>query len=624
MAIYELKGRKITVCIDSETNGIQVTNGNTVWHITEFPFVKFADDSVVQLKKATGEATYKTGVARGVTLEYDNPDLHGIRIKTAVELEEVSDEVCFYCSTENDTFNQIKQISFPAPFDFGEPYGDSGADTSKHLPQSYTVLPRMQGALVPAGTKIKLENGLMYEWDARMPFFGQVRDKNGYLAIFETPYDAMYELRNENGEKVAPLWRTSLGHMSYKRKMRYVFLENCDYITMAKRYKKYVQSKGQFVTLKEKIAKNKNAEAMIGCPIVATHIASDIAPESPYYHKDEPEKNNVCTTFEARAEELRALHQRGLKKAYFHLDGWGSKGHDNGHPRAFPPNAGAGGPEGLKKLADVVKECGYVLALHDNYRDYYCNAPDFTLDESIMRADGTYPIHSLWLGGKETLLCASVARDYVKLNYEQLEACGIHVDSSYIDVFSCASMDECFHPAHPMTREQCAQYRRECFDYLTSKGIFCGSEEANDCIIPSLIYCHYEPYFTVPFFNMQGDPAGILIPLLNLVYHDCLIIPWRNSKGICGGMGIPKTDSAYDHAILNGGPVTLGLDADAQRIEEAHFACENAARLAHMEMIHHEFVTADRRIQRTTFTDGQKTVTVTVNFDTEAYKITEI
>jgi hypothetical protein len=229
----------------------------------------------------------------------------------------------------------------------------------------------------------------------------------------------------------------------------------------------------------------------------------------------------------------------------------------------------------------------------------------------------------LWLGGKQTLLCASVARDYVRNNYLTLEENGIFVDSTYFDVFSCVSPDECYNPDHMMTREQCNQYRKEIFEFMNSRGSFSGSEEANDCITPVLVYCHYEPYRTEPLISNEGQTKGILIPLYNLVYHDCLIVPWRSNKGVRGGVGIPKTDSAYDHAILNGGPVTLDIDADEKKIEDAVFACENAEKLAFMQMIDHEFISEDRRIQKTTFSDGEKTVTVEVNFDTEEYKIFE-
>lgn len=622
MAKYELKGEKIILKADSEKNVINIKYGNTEWNTTELPFVMFSDESVEELKKPTDESTYDNLTATGIVYEYKNIGDKGIDVKTVIEVEKITDNVCFYCSVTNDEFNQIDYVNFPAAFDFGVEYGDSGENNSKNLPECYTVLPRMQGMLVPAGTKIILyDKGVIYERDGRMPFFGQVRWNDGYVAIFETPYDARYDLKNEKGEKVAPLWRTSMGRMSYKRKIRYVFIENCDYIAIAKAYRSYVKSRGNLVTLKDKIALNEKAKEMIGCPIIPIWIAAHKAPESPYYNKENPESNNSFVPFAKYEKEVKELHEKGLKKAYIHVDGWGSLGFDNRHPCPLPPHKDAGGPEAMKSLSDTVKDCGYVFAVHDNYRDYYFTAPDFTYEKSVLNADGSYPVHSLWLGGNQTLLCASVARDYVRHNYTQMARYGINIDSTYFDVFSCTDMDECYNPDHPMTREQCAKYRRECFDYMTSRGIFSGSEEANDCIIPSLVYCHYEPYRTEPLISNVGKTPGILVPLYNLVYHDCLIIPWRSDKGVRGGIGIPETDSAYDHAILNGGPVTLTIDADEKHIEEATFACEHAGRLALMQMVNHEFLSEDRRIQRTTFKDGDETVTVEVNFDTEEYKI---
>jgi hypothetical protein len=57
----------------------------------------------------------------------------------------------------------------------------------------------------------------------------------------------------------------------------------------------------------------------------------------------------------------------------------------------------------------------------------------------------------------------------------------------------------------------------------------------------------------------------------------------------------------------------MSINADEAAIAEAEAACANAENLALQPMLKHEFVSADRRTQRTTFADG---TTVTVNFDT--------
>ena len=193
-----------------------------------------------------------------------------------------------------------------------------------------------------------------------------------------------------------------------------------------------------------------------------------------------------------------------------------------------------------------------------------------------------------------------------------------NVQAAYLDVFSVVRLDECFHPDHPVTREQCAAYRRECLDILTDKGIIPSSEEILDCILPSQVLCHHAPYFTSPLGTSTAEAVGIPIPLFNLVYHDCVVTPWIGRKGRRGGWGIPGNDTAYCHAILNGGPAYLSITAQKEEIDEINTVCENAEALALYEMTKHSFLSSNLRIQRTEFSNG---TSVTVNFDTEEFSV---
>ena len=185
-------------------------------------------------------------------------------------------------------------------------------------------------------------------------------------------------------------------------------------------------------------------------------------------------------------------------------------------------------------------------------------------------------------------------------------------------MFSVVALDECFNKRHPMTREQCAIARRQCFDILTSRGIIPSSEETLGCMLSSQVLCHHAPFYTTNLGSSTADPVGIPIPFLNLVYHDCVVIPWINSKDSYGGWGIPQNDSAYMHAILNGNPVYCPIDADEARIAEVQAACALNKRVALSEMVRHEFVSENGRIQRTTFANG---VRITVDFDAKTYSV---
>ena len=185
---------------------------------------------------------------------------------------------------------------------------------------------------------------------------------------------------------------------------------------------------------------------------------------------------------------------------------------------------------------------------------------------------------------------------------------GIRIEGAYLDVFAMAEMDQCFHPAHRVTREQCAAYRRECLEIINAKGIIPSSDDILDCILPSICLCHHAPHST------DGE-YGIPIPLLNLVYHDCVVTPWYGRKGASKAQPQHLRESeGYARAWLNAGVPYLSITADEAAIAEAEQTCRMAEKLALVRMTRHEFVSADGAIQRTVFEDG---TVIEVNFDTD-------
>ena len=604
MAEYRIKGKKLTLTGDPAAFRYEVSicydGCEASWTMTKTPYVKFADGTVLPFPAPASEEAYHTGTSEGFRAVYTGFGSSGITVHTHVFVENATDDVYFESRIEGDTFCEIDAVSFPAPWDFGAEPGNG-----------YTVLSRMQGTLIPAGQRISIADGQIFERDSYMPIYGQVRGDSGYLAIYDTPYDARYQL---DDDRVVPLWRTSLGTMSYPRRMLFRFLPHGDYNAMAKSYRAYVKERGRLVTLAEKAARNPNVKRLIGAAVIHEGIATHVSPDSDYYRPDHPEFNDNYTSFYTRAEQIKALKARGLNKGYTHFDGWGNHGYDNLHPSPFPPHEAAGGVEGMKALSEATREAGFLFGIHDQYRDYYYDSPDFSFDNAIQYADGGHPYCSVWYGGKHTFLCSEKAIDYVRRNYAEFERLGIVVEASYLDVFSVVQLDECFNPDHPATREQCALNRRRCLDILTDRGIIPSSEETLDCILPSQVLCHHSPFFTSNLGSAEAQPVGVPIPLFNLVYHDCVVIPWIAKKGSRGGWGIPGNDTAYAHAFLNGDPVYCSINADEETIADANEACALAEKLAYTEMVRHEFLSEDTRVQRTTFADG---TVVEVNFDTE-------
>ncbi len=600
----QIQGKNLLITADPVRAVFTVTlsNGDT-WSLSGRPYVKCTDGTVYYLDEAASVTTDReTGTWHGIGTDYKLSD--SLTLHTLVYIEKTRDDLYFVSRLAGDAKGQIEVVSFPSAVDFDAEPG-----------HGYTVLSRMQGTLIPAGKPIQVWDGTVFERDAYMPIFGQVKDTSGYLAIYDTPYDAKYVLC---GEMVEPLFKNSLGYMAYPRKMLYRFMENCDYNDFAHSYRAYLAERGEVYTLAQKAALNPNVNRLFGSPIIHEGIAVHIHPESHYYHKDDPAQNDYHTTFDTRAEQLRTLREKGLDKAYIHLDGWGNHGYDNLHPEPFPPHEAAGGAEGMKRLADTAVELGYIFGIHDQYRDYYYDSPGFDINCAIENIDGTHPFCSIWYGGPHSFLCATLAPEYVRMNYDKFAELGITIEGSYLDVFSVVCLDECHNPEHPMTRKQCADARNQCLDILTSRGIIPSSEETLGCMMKSQVLCHHAPFFTSNLGSATAEAVGVPIPLYNLVYHDCVVIPWIGGKATRGGWGIPGNDCPWIHAVLNGNPVYCPITADESQIADVQEACALSEKLAMERMVKHEFLDETTRRQRTTWSDG---TVVEVDFDANTYVI---
>lgn len=543
------------------------------------------------------------------------------------------DTVEFSLRAENETGFDVQAVYFPAPF-----------NSKEKGKISYHVDAMRQGFLLPDGYKKNFLSTFGFAHylrkintgDCYMPFWGRVCDGHGFCAIVETPYDAcMFSSFGKHGAFVNSVhWSSSLGKLSYKRKIRFVFHTECDYNTLAKDYRAYLKETGRFVSIDEKIEKNPNIRRLLGCPVLHHKIYSQIRPASKFY---DPNGTNtfLYATFEERAEQMRKIKAAGLEKLYIHTDGWGEQGYDNNHPYILPPCPQAGGWDGLKTLADTCRELGYIFALHDQYRDFYYSSPAYDREKAVTNIDGSHPYCSIWDGGEHTFLCAAQAPAFVEKTYSELEAHGVDVQGAYLDVFSVVPGDECFHPDHTVTREESIRYRGECFDYLNGKGLILSSEEPAMQLLDKIALVHHGPYTLRP--QEDGAPVGIPVPLGSLVFHDCVMIPWNWWHN----WGIPKGEDGILHCALNAGmpyfhpfaqtDMKIGNDnrsADMELLSDAALQAEIKRvlplaalqeKLYNQEMVRHEFLGSTRR-QRTTYADG---TTITVDFEKDTYTVRE-
>ena len=302
-----------------------------------------------------------------------------------------------------------------------------------------------------------------------------------------------------------------------------------------------------------------------------------------------------------------------------HLDGWGIDGYDQQHPDVVPPCEAAGGIEGLKHLHETCKKNNVIFALHDQYRDYYWDARSYDPANAVKAVGGSLPHDCTWNGGDQHFLCQTLHEHYIDRNYDMLEEMGFKPDAVYLDVYAATRLDECTDPMHRMTRKECMYLRRKCMASLGSRGIIISSECGVDAFFPNIVLCHHAPYRAE--YDSRGrfvEEFGIEVPILNLVYHDCFMIPWMLRCGYDKVNEMPEY--RYLDAMLNGGAGYLAIDSDKEDIEKINILSALHEKVAFAEMVNHEFLTDDYKVQRTTFSNG---VRVTIDYEALTYKIEE-
>ncbi len=466
-------------------------------------------------------------------------------------------------------------------------------------PDSYFVVPKMQGFILPCNTKEKLDLRLdtYGTLSLTMPWFGLLKNDAGMIAIFETPFDSGVRILTEGGI-AAPFFQFSCGRLSYKRKIKYVFLNKTNHVGIAKEYRNYVIKSGQFKSLNQKIKENKNVGKLLGSSEISFSICND--------HVKELFAKNV-QTFGQVAEKVKTLKRSGIRKALIHVDGWGRSGYDSEHPYILPPCKEAGGWEGLKKLSHIVDKAGYLFCLHDNYMLANYNAKRFSKDDMYLDILGNTAYESVWCGGETTIMCSKIGRKFAKKNFSALMK-KIKLTASYCDQTSILSPYECHNKAHLLSRAEDIKERLKLLSYVRSLGIVLSSEGASDWALPQLDFVYYNPYLE----------EGIPCPLHSIVYHDAIVTPWSISKesmvyeyGLWSILTEAREES-FLRAFLHGGVLCLYEDIRKSDLSTIKLIQDFHGEVGKEAMVNHKYLSSDGRIQRTTFGNN---VIVTVNYD---------
>lgn len=565
---------------------------------------------------------FKTGVKIGLGQWRRNAADLDLRLFLTVCLEGKDEELVFDIAAD-EREAVVRQLDWPTALDASEVdytllSNGRGNLLPRTWPKEFSPIrgTTAEGKLVATDNSV-VQSNVIESWS--MSWWGFQKGRAAMMVIVETASDAAYQFQHPAGGPtvIGPRWRATLGRFGYPRTVRMCFFTEGGYVDLARRYRRYVMDKGLFVSLKEKIARTPAVATLIGTPQTRASILRNMKPESDRYDTKEPTKNYSLTTFDERAHQLRELKAKGVDRVLVFVSGWPHLGYDRQHPDSLPPPERAGGWEGMKRLADTCRELGYPYILHDQYRDYYIDAPSYDSQFAIHEEDtqsrpkafpgtrfgdskeGYIPFMRHWDGGIQTFLNARFMLGHLLKNNQLLFDHGIKPQGIYIDVVGYVPPDEDFNVEHPTTRTEAMNAQAACLNWSRHNLGIVATEAGADWVIPY-----------VDCVNQSGGTGKVIpVPLYNLVYHDAVIVSYS-----------PRDQKSLLYGLLGGGvpeiPVVPVADEKIQNLIRQMAALHE--RVALLEMTRHEFLDKNYRKERTTFADG---TTVTVDWDGGTFRI---
>jgi hypothetical protein len=634
---WTITGRKQIVTIDEKTLELKVQAGGAAWKMMSSSMqdllVRHNDDEFRLRLADAGEiviAPHHTGFASGIKLTLGGfrsagqrapGSPLGMRLFLTVMLEGAEEDLTFeVAAIERDTF--VRELNWPTAIDGRDVdatllSNDDGMMVPRDWPKAYHPIRRA------ANDTSIIQSNLIESWS--MSWWGFQKGASAMMVIVETPDDAAYTFSHPPGgpTSIGPSWRPQLRSFAYLRSLRMAFVPNGNYIDLCKRYRRHVMDTGQFVSLKDKMARSPLVKNLIGNAFASASVLRNVKPGGPRYDTKDPKNNYRLVTFQEHIKRLRELKAKGFVNLNVTLSGWPHQGYDRQHPDGLPPNKEGGGWEGMKAFFDACRELGYTCWLHDQYRDYYPDAPSFNIDLAVREEDsvrppthfpgtrfhphdwkeGYIPYMNYWDGGTQTYLNNRYIVGHIQKNYRLMAEHGITPQGSYNDVFGYIPPDQDFNPEHPCTRTESMRYRATVFNWVRNNLGIVGTEDAADWTIPFVDYATGRFNRNPGSGNDASSEGAIPLPLYELVYHDAIV----------------TTGSASDpRSFLHGNAPSMGRSFNEADLDNVRRMAALHKRTGTIEMVKHEFLDAARRRERTTFADG---TTVTVDWRTKAIEI---
>ena len=489
-----------------------------------------------------------------------------------------------------------------------------------------------EGMLLPVDdTQYPLGNGRTYSCGGglAMAWMGvtDAQFETGYMAILDTPFDAALVTKRVNGFiTFQPVWMDSMGEFGYTRKVKYVFFDKGGYVAQCKKYREYIWSKNQVVSLKENQKKFPAIEKILG----AVHI----------YVWD-------------RAREVsfaRDLKIAGIDKALILWDPnhtpYPEKGYDT-QLKELGFATGAyelftdGDPKDVITKTDDDMSPGFLR--RKNYHGLFNQI-------ATRKADGSF--YSNQFGH---YVCPEAVQKEITRRVEKELKLYPH-ETYFVDVYQANGLYECYSADHRLTRQQYAEAIVNNLKLLEEKyHTFVGGEWGADFAGSHGVYVHGMMTLQRTWFGSDINKKGTIfyygnwrnnarpsqmlgmrvapdsylkfsineytrVPLYELVYHDAIFTSWRWEDGNHHNPEIWWKKDLFN--ILYGSAPLWCLDQDlwanysVSFVESYKKICPWLRQICYDEMLSHRFVTSDHKVQETVYASGKRAV---VNFSDTPY-----
>lgn len=430
-----------------------------------------------------------------------------------------------------------------------------------------------------------------------MRWIGGQKNDGAWMCIMEDGFEDMLSMLGNN--RVSPGYMKTLSKWSHPFDIKYTFVKG-NYVTLAKIYRQWFKDKGLFRSLKEKASKNKNLKELYGSrgfwytlagAIPRERDAEDyLMPNRYKEERDAGDRSRVNNTFKEAIEVIRKIESLGMKKGLMKIAGWINRGYDWSHPDVWPPEKDLGSIDEFKELMSM--EGKSIMGLHDNYTDMYENLPRWPKGV-IHRKNGTLMRGGFWAGGQAYIMNYRDSLEYAKENWEKMKI--LKPKAMFVDTTTAVYLYQSYEKGNEYTKADDHHYKTEMVKFFDDEGILFGSEEVADFAIPHIHW--YE--------TRHKRVEGETIPLWPLVFHDAALVGrYQQSAG-------EEQYPSYLEDMLWGYMMYFFIrdgGVDEKYFKETLHVDEWHEKIAEAEMVSHEFLTEDHKVEKTVFSTGHSII----------------